>query len=133
MINNNINYKFLLVNQLSYLTNIIFVITLYLIFTNNSSNILPLNIIVLIGIIVLFHIYPNYYKLVYYKNRKFIPLVIIKDFITHYLPIIIILISGNYYSTKTNYKLCFFIIFSYLIIFRNDIDDIYFKPRKFFE
>ena len=36
--NNNINYKFFLINQFKYITNIILVITLYLIFTNNSSN-----------------------------------------------------------------------------------------------
>ena len=133
MINNNINYNLLLINQIKYFSNIVFVITLYLIFTNNSSIIIPLNIIVLCGSIVLYHIYPNYYKLLYYKNSNIIPLFIIYDFIFHYLPLIIILISGNYYSTKTNYKLCFFIIFSYLIVFRNDIDDIYFKPRKYFE
>ena len=131
--NNNINYKFFLINQFKYITNIILVITLYLIFTNNSSNILPLNIFALCGSIVFYHIYPNYYKLVYNKNKKFIPILIIIDFITHYLPLIIILISSNYYSTKTNYKLCFLIIFFYLIIFRNDIDAIYFKPHKYFE
>ena len=128
----NFNYIKFLINQTKYFSNIVFVITLYLIFSGVKTNIIPLNIFVFCCSIILYHIYPNYYNLLNNKNSKIIPFLIIYDFLIHYLPLIIILMSNIYYY-KTNYKLCFLIIFSYLIIFRNHIDDIYFKPHIYFK
>ena len=112
-VSKNLNYSNFINKQLKSFSFIIFVITLYLIYTKSQYNIIPLNIIVFLGSIVLYHIFPNYYKISKEKKKKFLQLIFF-DIILHYIPIIYIIYNKLYNKTVTNYLLCF-IILIYLI------------------
>ena len=124
-VSQNLNYSNFINKQLKSFSFIIFVITLYLIYTKSQYNIIPLNIIVFLGSIILYHIFPNYYKIAKEKKKNFLPL-IISDIILHYLPLIYIINNKLYDKTVTNYLLCFIILILYFIISKVDIFDIYF-------
>lgn len=124
-VSRNLNYSNFINKQLKSFSFIIFVITLYLIYTKSQYNIIPLNIIVFLGSIILYHIFPNYYKIAKEKKKNFLPL-IISDIILHYLPLIYIINNKLYDKTITNYLLCFIILILYFIIFKVDTFDIYF-------
>ena len=111
---------------------VIFVITLGLIFTNSSSNIIPLNILTLFGSILLFHYYPNYYNIVNSREPKLTPFLASIDFILHYLPLIYIYLFKVYNKTEINYPLCITIIVSYVILFHSDIIRIYYDIDQYF-
>jgi hypothetical protein len=102
-----VNKEVYISNQIKTFSNIVFVITFVLIYYNNEYNILPLNIFILFGSIFLFHIYPNYYKIVESLDKRVIPFLILADFVIHYLPIIYIITKNIQNITKTNYLLCF--------------------------
>jgi hypothetical protein len=120
-------------NQLKTLSNIVFVITFGLIYYNNEYNILPLNIFILVGSIFLFHIYPNYYKIVESLDKRVIPYLIIADIVIHYLPIVYIITKNIQNTTKTNYLLCFNIFIVYIVLFYQDIHSIYLEPEKYYK
>ena len=130
---NNINNELFIANQLKYLSVIVFVITFWLIFTNNKVNILPLNIVIFCGSIILFHVYPNYYEFVNKRDNSLTHLLGIYDFIIHYVPLIYVLSNHINNITKIDYKLCTIIILSYLVIFHKDIYSIYFQPENYFK
>ena len=67
----------LIYNQMKSFSFIIFVITFILLFSKSNINILPLNILVFFGSVFLYHIYPNYYKIINQKYQKYKILVII--------------------------------------------------------
>jgi hypothetical protein len=129
----NITYNRLFINQLKYFSNIVFFITFLLIVTNSRSNILPLNILVFCGSIILFHVYPNYYEIVNQRNNKMTPFLISYDLIIHYLPLIYILSKNIHNISKTNLELCVIIVLSYLVLFHKDIYNIYFQPNQYFQ
>ena len=81
------HYEFLVTQSKSF-SFIVMVITFALILLKSGSNIIPLNIIVLIGSIFLFHYYPGYYQVVNAKAPKLTPLLVVYDLILHYLPLI---------------------------------------------
>jgi hypothetical protein len=118
--------------QLKSFSFIVFIITFALIFLNSRSNIIPLNIIVFLGSIVLFHYYPNYYDIIKIKAPKVTPLLASFDFILHYIPLIYILIFKVYNKTEINYPLCFTILVSYILLFHSDIANIYFNYNQYF-
>lgn len=122
----NILFDFLY-SQLRSFSFIIFTITFMLLFLNSSINILPLNILVFFGSILLFHYYPGYYKIVMVKNRKIMPLLILYDIIFHYIPL---LVTYNN-KTTTKYPLCIILLFTYLLIFHSQLDNIYFDYNRF--
>ena len=124
-----INKDVFLYNQLKTISNIVFVITFMLILSNNEYNIIPLNFIVLIGSIFLFHVYPNYYNIVKNHDKTIIPYLALLDIIVHYLPIVYIISKNIQNTTKTNYSLCLIIIFVYIAIFYKDIYSIYLRPE----
>lgn len=128
-----VNKEVYISNQLKTFSNIVFVITFVLIYYNNEYNILPLNIFILFGSIFLFHIYPNYYKIVESLDKRVIPFLILADFVIHYLPIIYIITKNIQNTTKTNYLLCFNIFIVYIILFYQDIHSIYFEPEKYYK
>ena len=111
---------------------VIFVITFGLIFTNSSSNIIPLNILTLFGSILLFHYYPNYYNIIHSREPKLTPFLASIDFILHYLPLIYIYLFKVYNKTEINYPLCITIIVSYVILFHSDIIRIYYDIDQYF-
>jgi hypothetical protein len=119
-------------NQIKSLSFIVLIITFALIFKNSRSNIIPLNIIVFIGSIVLFHYYPNYYNIVTIKAPNLTPLLATFDFILHYIPLIYIIFYKVYNNTEINYPLCIIILVSYLMIFHADIRKIYFDYNQYF-
>ena len=123
----NILFDFLY-SQLRSFSFIIFTITFMLLFLNSSINILPLNILVFFGSILLFHYYPGYYKIVMVKNRKIMPLLILYDIIFHYIPL---LVTYNINKTTTKYPLCIILLFTYLLIFHSQLDNIYFDYNRF--
>jgi len=128
-----INKNLFLSVQFKFLSNIVFVITVVLILINSRYNILPLNIIILVGSIFLFHVYPNYYKLVNEHDKSITPYLIVGDFIIHYMPVIYILSRNIQNTTKSNYHLCLFIVAVYLIVFYGDIFSLYFDPGIYFK
>ncbi len=119
-------------NQIKSFSFIVFIITFALIFLHSQSNIIPLNILVFLGSIALFHYYPNYYDIVRIKAPKLTPLLVTFDFILHYIPLIYIIIYKVYNNTEINYPLCIIILVSYLMIFHSDIRKIYFDVNQYF-
>jgi hypothetical protein len=119
-------------NQIKSFSFIVLIITFALIFINSRSNIIPLNILVFLGSIVLFHYYPNYYDIVRIKAPNLTPLLAASDFIFHYIPLIYILIYKVYNKTEINYPLCITIVILYLMIFHADIRNIYFDYNQYF-
>ena len=126
------NNQQFIANQLKYLSIIVFVITFWLISTDNRVNILPLNILVFCGSIILFHVYPKYYEILNNRDNSLTHCLGIYDFIIHYVPLIYVLSNHINNTTKTDYKLCSIIIVSYLVIFHKDIYSIYFQPENYF-
>ena len=124
------HYEFL-VTQSKSISFIVLVITFVLIFINSGSNIIPLNIIVLIGSIFLFHYYPGYYKVVNSKAPKLTPLLVVYDLILHYSPLIYIILYKVYTKTEINYTLCFTILALYILLFHSEIHNIYFNYNKY--
>jgi hypothetical protein len=124
------HYEFL-VTQSKSVSFIVFVITFALIFIKSGSNIIPLNIIILIGSIFLFHYYPGYYQVVNAKAPKLTPLLVVYDIILHYSPLIYIICYKVYTKTKTNYTLCFAILVLYIFLFQSEIHNIYFNYNKY--
>jgi len=129
----NIHNDLFIANQWKYLSVIVFVITFWLIFTNNQVNILPLNIFVFCGSIILFHVYPNYYEFVNNNDNNLTHVLGIYDFIIHYVPLIYVLINHINNKTITNYNLCILILLAYFAIFHKDIYSIYFQPENYFK
>jgi hypothetical protein len=128
-----INKSLFLSVQFKFLSNIVFVITVVLILINSRYNILPLNIIILVGSIFLFHIYPNYYKVVNEHDKSITPYLMVADFIIHYMPVIYILSRNIQNRTRPHYRLCLFIVVVYLIVFHRDIFSLYFDPGIYFK
>jgi hypothetical protein len=123
-------YEFLLTQSKS-ISFIVLVLTFALILLKSGSNIIPLNIIILIGSIFLYHYYPGYYRVVNAKAPKLTPLLIVYDFILHYSPLIYIIIYKVYNNTYINYTLCFAIPALYILLFHSEIHNIYFKYNRF--
>ena len=128
-----INKSLFLSVQFKFLSNIVFVITVVLILINSRYNILPLNIIILVGSIFLFHVYPNYYKVVNEHDKRITPYLMVADFIIHYMPVIYILSRNIQNRTRPYYRLCLFIVVVYLIVFYRDIFSLYFDPGRYFK
>ena len=127
------SYSKFIYKQLKTFSFIVFIITFALIILNSNYNIIPLNILTFFGSIILYHYYPNYYKIVNFKDPELIPLLILCDFIIHYLPLIFILIIyviNN--KTEINYILCFFILVLYILLFYSEVIDIYFNYNQYF-
>ncbi len=124
------HYEFL-VTQSKSISFIVWVITFSLIFIKSGSNIIPLNIIVLLGSIFLFHYYPGYYQVVNVKAPKLTPLLAVFDFILHYSPLIYIILYKVYNKTEINYTLCFTILALYILLFHSEIHNIYFNYNKY--
>jgi hypothetical protein len=118
--------------QLKSFSFIVFLITFALLFLNSRSNIIPLNILVFFGSILLFHYYPNYYDIVKMKAPKLTPLLAGFDFIFHYLPLVYIMMYKVYDKTEINYPLCITILVSYILLFHSDIEDIYLHYNQYF-
>ena len=127
-----INVSKLIHNYIRTFSFIIFVITFGLIFTNSSSNIIPLNILTLFGSILLFHYYPNYYGILQSRDPKLTPFLASIDFILHYLPLIYIYLFKVFNKTEINYPLCLAIIVSYVLLFHSDIIGIYYDIDQYF-
>jgi hypothetical protein len=123
-------YEFLVTQSKSF-SFIVFVITFALIFLKSGSNIIPLNIIVLLGSIFLFHYYPGYYRVVNAKAPKLTPLLAVYDFILHYSPLIYIIVYKVYSRTEINYTLCFAILTLYILLFHSELHNIYFNYNRF--
>jgi hypothetical protein len=127
------SYSKFIFKQLKTFSFIVFVITLALIILNSNDNIIPLNLLTLFGSIILNHYYPNYYKIVNSKDRKLVPLLILADFIIHYLPLILILVIYVVNKkTEINYTLSFVILVLYLLLFHSELIDIYFNYNQYF-
>jgi len=121
-------YK-LFCKQMKSFSFIIFIITFILFFSKSSINLLPLNILVFIGSIFLYHIYPNYYKIIREKYPKYKKLLLISDILIHYIPL---LIGFNMSKTTTiSYHISFIIMMIYLIIFNLQLYNIYFNFEKY--
>ena len=118
--------------QLKSFSLIIFIITFFLIITKNKYNIIPLNIITLVGSIILFHFYPNYYKIVKSKDPRLTPLLAVFDFIIHYTPLIYIIAYKVFNKTKINYTLCAIIFILYFVLFHSDIQKTYLDYNDYF-
>ena len=129
--NKRLNLNKLINNQIKYFTIIIFIITFILFYISNT-NIIPLNIIVFIGSIFIFHIYPNIYGVVRKNNKNLIPHLLLYDIIVHYIPLIYILYMNLNETTITNYQLCVIIIILYILILNKEIYNIYFNPEQYF-
>jgi len=127
-----INLPKLIQNQIKSFSFIVFILTFALIFQNSNYNIIPLNIIVLLGSILLFHYYPNYYHIVHSREPKLTPLLASVDFILHYLPLIYIFVFKVFNKTEINYPLCFTITILYVLLFHSEILDIYFNYNQYF-
>ena len=124
------HYEFLVTQSKSF-SFIVLLITFSLIFIKSGSNIIPLNIIVLIGSIFLFHYYPGYYQVVNVKAPKLTPLLVVYDLILHYSPLIYIILSKVYTKTEIHYTLCFTILALYILLFHSEIHNIYFNYNKY--
>jgi hypothetical protein len=130
MTTNFTHYKFILTQSKSF-SFIVLVITFALIFLKSGSNIIPINILVLLGSIVLFHYYPGYYHIVQSKAPKFTLLLTGYDIIVHYIPLIYIIVYKVYNKTETNYPLCIIIVASYILLFHSYIHNIYFNYHQY--
>ena len=128
----NVDISTFMYRQLKSFSIIIFIITLFLIITKNKYNIIPLNIITLVGSIILFHFYPNYYKIVKSKDPRLIPLLAVFDFIVHYTPLIYIIAYKVFNKTKINYTLCAIIFILYFVLFHSDIQKTYLDYNDYF-
>jgi hypothetical protein len=124
------HYEFLVTQSKSF-SFIVLLITFALILLKSGSNIIPLNIIVLIGSIFIFHYYPGYYQVVNAKAPKLTPFLAVFDFILHYSPLIYIIVYKVYTKTEINYTLCFTIIALYILLFHSEIHNIYFNYNKY--
>ena len=124
------HYEFLVTQSKSF-SFIVLLITFALIFLKSGSNIIPLNIIVLLGSIFLYHYYPGYYRVVNAKAHKLTPLLIVYDFILHYSPLIYIIVYKVYNRTEINYTLCFAILTLYILLFHSELHNIYFKYNRY--
>ena len=131
MIEKFTNYYEFLVTQTKSLSFFVLVITFALILLKSGSNIIPLNIIVLIGSIFLYHYYPGYYQVVNAKAPKLTPLLVVYDIILHYSPLIYIILYKVYNNTEINYTLCFIIPVLYILLFHSEIHNIYFNYNKY--
>ena len=128
----NVDIYTFMYRQLKSFSLIIFIITFFLIITKNKYNIIPLNIITLVGSIILFHFYPNYYKIVKSKDPRLTPLLLVFDFIVHYTPIIYIIAYKVFNKTKINYTLCAIIFILYFVLFHSDIQKTYLDYNDYF-
>jgi hypothetical protein len=119
----------LIYNQGKSFSFIIFIITFILLFVKSSINLLPLNILVFICSIFLYHIYPNYYKIIKEKYPKYKTSLFISDIVIHYIPLLV----GYNMSKSTNisYHISFIILLTYLIIFNSQFCDIYFYFERY--
>jgi hypothetical protein len=108
---------------------IVFIITFLLLFINSKVNIIPLNILIFFGSILLFHYYPNYYEIVNTRAPKLAPLLLLCDIIVHYIPLVVV--YKVYNTTTINYPLCIAIILTYLLIFHSQLYNIYFNYERF--
>ena len=124
------HYEFLVTQSKSF-SFIVLLITFALIFLKSGSNIIPLNIIVLLGSIFLFHYYPGYYRVVNAKAPKLTPLLAVFDFILHYSPLIYIIVYKVYNRTEINYTLCFAILTLYILLFHSELHNIYFNYNRY--
>ena len=131
MIEKFTNYYEFLVTQTKSLSFFVLVITFALILLKSGSNIIPLNIIVLIGSIFLYHYYPGYYQVVNAKAPKLTPLLVVYDIILHYSPLIYIILYKVYNNTEINYTLCFIIPVLYILLFHSEIHNIYFNYNQY--
>ena len=128
----NVDIYTFMYRQLKSFSLIIFIITFFLIITKNKYNIIPLNIITLVGSIILFHFYPNYYKIVKSKDPRLTPLLAVFDFIVHYTPLIYIIAYKVFNKTKINYTLCAIIFILYFVLFHSDIQKTYLDYNDYF-
>ena len=128
----NVDIYTFMYRQLKSFSLIIFIITFFLIITKNKYNIIPLNIITIVGSIILFHFYPNYYKIVKSKDPRLIPLLAVFDFIVHYTPLIYIIAYKVFNKTKINYTLCAIIFILYFVLFHSDIQKTYLDYNDYF-
>ena len=128
----NVDISTFMYRQLKSFSLIIFIITFFLIITKNKYNIIPLNIITLVGSIILFHFYPNYYKIVKSKDPRLTPLLAVFDFIIHYTPLIYIIAYKVFNKTKINYTLCAIIFILYFVLFHSDIQKTYLDYNDYF-
>ena len=119
-------------NQIKSFSFVVFIITFALIFLNSRTNIIPLNILVFLGSIVLFHYYPKYYDIVKTRDPKLTPILVGFDFLLHYAPLIYILVYKVYMKTEISYPLCFLILISYLLLYHSEIMSIYFNYNQYF-
>ena len=128
----NVDISTFMYRQLKSFSIIIFIITFFLIIAKNKYNIIPLNIITLVGSIILFHYYPNYYKIVKSKDPRLTPLLAVFDFIVHYTPLIYIIVYKVFNKTKINYTLCAIIFILYFDLFHSDIQKTYLDYNDYF-
>jgi len=119
----------LIYNQIKSFSFIIFIITFILLFTKSSINLLPLNILIFIGSIYLYHIYPNYYKIIKEEYPKYKILLLVSDILVHYIPLLVGYNMSK--STTISYHISFIIIIIYLIIFNSQFYEIYFNFEKY--
>ena len=131
MIENFTHHYDFFVTQSKSISFIVLLITFSLIFLKSGSNIIPLNIIVLLGSIFLYHYYPGYYHVVNAKAPKLTPLLVVYDLILHYSPLIYIIVYKVYTKTKTNYTLCFMILALYILLFHSEIHNIYLNYNQY--
>lgn len=108
---------------------VIFIITFILLFSKSSINILPLNILVFIGSVFLYHIYPNYYKIIREKYSKYKISLLIYDIVIHYIPLLVGYNMSK--STTISYHISFIILLVYLILFNSQFCDIYFNFERY--
>jgi hypothetical protein len=113
----------LIYDQVKSFSFIVFMITFILLFTKSSINILPLNILVFFGSIIINHFYPNHYKIIKDKYPKYTKSMILCDIIFHYIPLLVGYNMSK--STTISYYISFMILIGYLIIFNSKLCDIY--------
>ena len=117
------NYGLLLKSQIYYLTNIVFILTIYL-----KSKIFPLNMFILLGSIYYLHIKTNFYD----RFQKNIPknILIIHDIICHWGPFIYTL--DKLKNDKIDWFIVFIVFIVYLILAIKHLNNIYFNVNKFY-
>jgi hypothetical protein len=94
---------------------------------NFIGSTLPLAILILIGSIILYWIFPGYYFMYWDKGLLFISLLLITDILLHYVPVYILYKNNN---NNYAYKEIFILILLYLIIMNSKIFVIYKDPLK---
>ncbi len=115
-------------DQMKSFSFIVFMITFILLLIKSSINILPLNILVFVGSIIINHLFPNYYKIIKDKYPKYLKLLILSDIIIHYIPLLVGYNMSK--STTISYHISFMILMGYLIIFNSKLCDIYFNFER---